>query len=143
MNPLDPQTTEYRMPPSASGVAPTGDFDAWSFRDEAGVTGGDLVGYGVEATDGSIGKIDEADPTHLVVDTGTWIFGKKVMLPAGVVHHVDHEARQVHVDRSKAQIKDAPEYDPESRTDTAFRDRLGGYYGGTYANAGPPGGTTA
>jgi hypothetical protein len=46
----------------------------------------DLTGYDVEATDGHIGKIDEATmaegATCLVVDTGFWIFGKKRMLPA-------------------------------------------------------------
>ena len=48
-----------------------------------------LVGYDVEATDGHIGKIDEAstetDRNYLVVDTGFWIFGKKRLVPAGVV----------------------------------------------------------
>ena len=50
----------------------------------------DLVGYDVEATDGHIGKIDEASNEaagqYLVVDTGFWIFGKKRLIPAGVVH---------------------------------------------------------
>ncbi|HEY6593508.1 MAG TPA: PRC-barrel domain-containing protein [Asanoa sp.] len=142
MNPLDPQTTEYRTPPSASGGVPTGAFDPWRFRDEAGITGHDLVGYKVEATDGSIGKIDGAshdvNSSYLVVDTGPWIFGKKTMLPAGVVTRVDHEDRKVFVDRSKEQIKIAPEYDAETHTDPAFRDKLGGYYGDTYGTAGPP-----
>jgi len=128
MNPLDPRTTEYRISPSASGAAPTGDFDAWSFRDEAGVTGADLVGYGVEATDGGIGKVDEAsrevNSGYLVVDTGAWILGKKVVLPAGVVHHVDHDDRKVYLDRSRKQIKDAPEFDADDRTDPGLRDRL-------------------
>ena len=48
-----------------------------------------LVGYDVEALDGSIGKIDKAstetDRYYLVVDTGFWIFGKKRLIPAGVV----------------------------------------------------------
>jgi hypothetical protein len=144
MNPLDPQTTEYRIPPSASGGVPTGAFDPWSFRDDNGTTGSDLVGYKVEATDGGIGKIDEAshevDSSYLVVDTGAWIFGKKVMLPAGVVHHVDHDDQKVYLDRSKAQIKDAPQFDADDRTDPGFRDKLGGYYGDTYGNAGPPAG---
>ncbi len=46
-----------------------------------------LVGYDVEATDGHIGKVDEASvvsgQAHLVVDTGSWIFGKKRMIPGG------------------------------------------------------------
>ncbi|MBD0291736.1 MAG: PRC-barrel domain containing protein, partial [Thermoleophilia bacterium] len=46
----------------------------------------DVVGFSVEATDGGIGKVDEATydvgQSYLVVDTGPWIFGKKVLLPA-------------------------------------------------------------
>jgi hypothetical protein len=142
MDRLDPQTTEYRMPGSASGGVPGGTFDPWSFRDDAGVTGSNLVGYKVEATDGSIGKVDSASDdvssSYLVVDTGVWIFGKKVMLPAGVVSQVDHEDQKVFVDRSKDQIKAAPEYDADSPTDPAYRDKLGGYYGDTYGPAETP-----
>jgi hypothetical protein len=142
MNPLDPQATEYRIPPSASGGVPTGAFDPWSFRAEVSLTGQDLVGYQVEATDGSIGKIDGASHDvgagYLVVDTGAWIFGKKTMLPAGVVDRVDHDDRKVFVDRSKDQIKDAPEYDADASGDPAYRGTLGDYYGNTYGNAGPP-----
>ncbi|MEV4538379.1 PRC-barrel domain-containing protein [Asanoa sp. NPDC049518] len=138
MDRLNPQPT----PPSgAHGGVPTGAFDAWSFREEAGVTGSDLVGYKVEATDGSIGKIDahssDVAASYLVVDTGAWIFGKKVMLPAGVVNQVDHDERKVYVDRNKDQIKSAPEYDADSHDDPAYRDKLGGYYGGMYDSSGP------
>ena len=39
--------------------------------------------------DGSIGKVDDATNdvggSFIVVDTGPWIFGKKVLLPAGVI----------------------------------------------------------
>ncbi|WP_431728961.1 PRC-barrel domain containing protein [Verrucosispora sp. TAA-831] len=123
------------------GGAPAGAFDPWTYRDEAGVAGANMVGYKVEATDGSIGKIDsnsaEINASYLVVDTGPWIFGKKVMLPAGTVNHVDHDEQKVYVDREKDQIKAAPEYD-ETATDPAYRDKLGGYYNDTYA-ATPPG----
>jgi hypothetical protein len=46
---------------------------------------GDLVGFHVEARDGSIGKIDETTNetgrNYLVVDTGPWILGRKVIIP--------------------------------------------------------------
>jgi hypothetical protein len=64
-----------------------------------------LSGFGVEAIDGSIGKVDEASndvgASFIVVDTGPWIFGKKVMLPAGVVRDVDLDAQTVFVNRTK------------------------------------------
>ena len=65
----------------------------------------DVVGYDVEATDGSIGKIDEASndaaASYLVVDTGFWIFGKKRLIPAGVIRRVDDEDRTVYVAMTK------------------------------------------
>ena len=90
----------------------------------------DLVGYDVEATDGSIGKIDEASndaaAAYLVVDTGFWIFGKKRLIPAGVIQRVDDTDRTVFVSMTKDQIKSAPDYEARDRDD---RDRYETYYG--------------
>jgi hypothetical protein len=93
-----------------------------------------LVGYSVEATDGSIGKIDEASAetsrNYLVVDTGFWIFGKKRLIPAGVVTGVDHDDRKVSVAMTKDQIKQAPDYDEHMTTDDeAYYDKYASYYG--------------
>ena len=113
--------------------------DIWSYRAESGfgTETRDLAGYKVEATDGSIGKVDEATydtgSSYLVVDTGPWIFGKKVLLPAGVVSRIDRDDEKVYVDRTKDQIKDAPEFDADSYREDDYRDRVGSYYG--------PGGT--
>jgi hypothetical protein len=92
-----------------------------------------LTGFSVEALDGGIGKVDEA--THdvgesfIVVDTGPWIFGKKVMLPAGVIRDVDFDTETVFVNRTKEQIKNAPEFDETKVADQGYRNELGGYYG--------------
>ena len=37
-----------------------------------------------------------------------------------------------YVDRTKQQIKDSPEFDPESFRGEAYRDKIGGYYSDTY-----------
>jgi hypothetical protein len=63
------------------------------------------------------------------VDTGPWIFGSKVMLPAGTIRRVDRNDRKVHVYRSKDEIKHAPKFDKDAYQDRAYRDRLGKYYG--------------
>ncbi len=142
MKRLDPQTPadQSSEPGSDDARTPSGGFDPWRYRDDATVISGDLVGYHVAAIDGAIGKIDsagrEGNASFLVVDTGPWIFGKKVMLPAGVVNHVDHDDRKVYVDRSRDQIKAAPEYDESSRADPGHRKALGGHYGET---SGPDG----
>ena len=109
-------------------------WDPWTYRRDVGVAGdrGDLVGFDVEATDGHIGKIDEASndvgSSSVVVDTGPWIFGSKVVLPAGTVRRVDSTARRVYVHRSKDEIKNAPKFDRDTYRDRAYQDRLGEYY---------------
>ena len=114
-------------------------WDAWNYResDEVSSRGKDLTGFSVEAVDGSIGKIDrstlDVGNSYVVVDTGPWIFGRKVMLPAGTIDRVDWNEEKVYVDRTKDQIKDSPEFDESTMVDDpAYRDRLGTYYGETY-----------
>ena len=93
----------------------------------------DLAGFSVEATDGGIGKIDET--THeigsgsLIVDTGPWIFGKKVMLPVGVISRIDPEGQRIWVNLTKDEIQNAPEFDQSLLHDDRYRDEIGTYYG--------------
>jgi hypothetical protein len=105
--------------------------DIWTYREQR-FAGTDLTGFKVEATDGEIGKIDEATneagSSYLVLDTGPWIFGKKVMLPAGVIDRVDFDDERVFVDRTKDEIKNAPEFDETRYREADYRTELGGYY---------------
>jgi hypothetical protein len=117
-------------------MSPTQTARVWAYRDTTlarDLSTANVVGYDVEALDGSIGKVDEAtfDAAfgYIVVDTGPWIFGKKVMLPAGVIRSADHVDQKVFVNRTKDQIKDAPEFDDSLTRDEAYRERLGAYYG--------------
>jgi len=113
-------------------------WEPWAYRDTARTTGAaNLVGYHVHARDGDIGKIDEATDevgsSRLVVDTGPWIFGRKVVLPAGTVERIDVDDRKVYVDLTKDQIKDSPELgETTTYDDPEYRNRIGTYYGGFY-----------
>lgn len=104
----------------------------WNYRGTDDWSSMNLVGFKVEATDGDIGKVDEASNEvgagYIVVDTGPWIFGKKVMLPAGTISSVDTSDERVHVDRTKDEIRESPEFDPDTYKDSAYRDSLGSYY---------------
>lgn len=106
--------------------------DIWTYRDDT-ILGNALVGLDVVATDGEIGKVDEATDeagaSGVVVDTGAWILGRKVLLPAGVIQRVDLDEEKVYVELTKDEIKSAPEYDDSKRTDDAYRAQLGNYYG--------------
>jgi hypothetical protein len=64
-----------------------------------------------------------------VVDTGPWIFGKKVMLAAGVIRDVDLDTETVFVNRTKDEIKNAPDFDREQYHSDAYRSSIAGYYG--------------
>ena len=108
--------------------------DIWTFETDPRLASvADLTGYSVEATDGKIGKVDEATyevgGSYLIVDTGPWIFGKKVLLPAGVIRDVDLDTETAYVNRTKEQIKNAPEFDEDTYRDDSYRSRVGSYYG--------------
>ena len=113
--------------------------DVWTYQETSmrGTTvaeaDADITGYDVEALDGSIGHVDEATyevgASYIVVDTGPWIFGKKVMLPAGVIRSIDTGEEKIFVNRTKDEIKNAPELEESGGLEEAYRDELGTYYG--------------
>jgi hypothetical protein len=131
-------------------------FSPWIWRDPDAMSGylppdsgtGDEVatdsvaGYRVEATDGHIGSVDEASyevgGSYIVVDTGPWIFGRKVLLPAGTVQRIDRDERKVYVDRTKEQVKNSPEYDKDTFDSADYREQVGTYYSDSYRTAPPP-----
>ncbi|MFE4862179.1 PRC-barrel domain-containing protein [Streptomyces sp. NPDC056670] len=110
--------------------------DLWGFKDTSGhLAGADLRGWKVEAADGDIGKVDnhsdEVGSAHLVVDTGPWIFGKRVLLPAGTVTRLDPDDKKIHVALTRDQVKHSPEFEPATHLDDpTYRDLVGRYYGG-------------
>ncbi len=106
--------------------------DLWAFRDP-GFVDQDVVGYSVEASGGSFGKVDEASyeagAGYLVVDTSSFAnlgFGKQMLIPAAAIVRADHVDRTVFLSLTKDQIKDAPEY---TGFDDVYRERIVGYYG--------------
>ena len=58
---------------------------------------------------------------------------KHLALLSGVIEAVDFDAETVYVNRTKDQIKNSPEFDPDSYREQSYRSQLGTYYG--------PGGT--
>ncbi|MFJ8623519.1 PRC-barrel domain-containing protein [Kitasatospora sp. NPDC093550] len=112
----------------------------WEFRDASGHTAGtDLIGFHVEAEDGPIGKVDklseEVDAQYLVVDTGPWIFGKRVLLPAGTVARIEIGEQKVYVDRTKEEIRNSPDLvEGRDWAEPDVRDLYALYYGPFYGN---------
>ncbi|MCG6494394.1 PRC-barrel domain-containing protein [Kitasatospora sp. A2-31] len=108
--------------------------DIWQFRTASGHTADtDLIGFHVEAADGPIGKVhklsEDVGAQYLVVDTGPWIFGKHVLLPARTVTRIEIGERKVYLDRTKDEIKNSPDYDEHTHhTEPSYRDRYTLYY---------------
>jgi hypothetical protein len=106
--------------------------EIWAWSGTTAETTPVIDGYKVEAADGSIGKVDEATyevgSSYIVVDTGPWILGKKVLLPAGVVERIDSEDEKMYVTLTKDQIKDSPELDESTYRDESYRNSVGDYY---------------
>ena len=106
------------------------DRDMWTYPETLGRL--DVTGFDVEAKDGSIGKVDEvafdAGESYVVVDTGVWIFGKKALLPAGLIERVDRDEETVYVDRTKDEIEQAPEFDGDHYQDDSYRSAVGEHY---------------
>jgi len=80
-----------------------------------------LVGCRIDATDGQMGTTHDLyfdDTTwmvrHLVVDTGTWLPGKKVPVSPLWAERILWGKREVHMDLIQAAIAATPEFDPSA-----------------------------
>src|SRR5919197_206348 len=94
----------------------------------------DIVGYEVVDLDGTLGKVGETTeelvPSFISVTALPSLLGKSVMLPAGVIERVDHEAGRVHVDRRREEIRKAPQpMNEETEKDDGYLGELRRYYG--------------
>lgn len=127
---LDPTMSDPAVAVTPGSDAPTASRIEGVGTDSQGI---EIIGYDVEASDGGLGKIDEssleAGSAYVVVDTGWWIFGKKRMIPAGVIQSIDHENHQVFVGLTKDEIKAAPDFAEEHREDRSSYDDYYGPYG--------------
>ncbi|MCX5403065.1 PRC-barrel domain containing protein [Streptomyces sp. NBC_00335] len=106
----------------------------WMYAQDSGYTSGQsLVGFTVEAADGAIGHVDrqqdQSGMQHLVVDTGVWVFGKSVLIPAGAVTRIDAEVQAVRVSATQEEIKAAPRFTTDSETaEHDYLSAVGDYY---------------
>jgi hypothetical protein len=94
-----------------------------------------VTGYGISATDGHLGHIEDFivdDETwklcYLAVDTRDWWPGKKVLIPPDWISQVNWPERSVTVNVTRAQVRNAPEWDPGEPINHAFEDQLYDYY---------------
>jgi hypothetical protein len=95
-----------------------------------------VTGYSIKASDGDIGELDDLiiDDTnlninYLVVDTGNWFPGKKVIISPKWIKEIEWDTSEVVVNATVDQVKNSPEYDVSKYVDEVYENTLTNYYG--------------
>jgi uncharacterized protein YrrD len=106
-----------------------------------------LIGYEIRATDGDLGTIDEFyfdDETwavrYIVVETGNWLSGRKVLISPVAFGKPDVESRKISVNLTSAQVGSSPDFDTkrpvylqhEAALHAHYQWPWRGGYGGTF-----------
>ena len=98
-----------------------------------------VKGYTIHAADGEIGDVEDFiidDSTwkldFLVVDTGHWFPGKKVLISPKLIKEIDWDTSTVVVNAKEKEVKNSPEYDHGEPVDEAYKKSLENYYEGMY-----------
>jgi hypothetical protein len=96
----------------------------------------EVLGYHILASDGQIGHADDmivdSDEwviRYVVVDTRNWLPGKHVLIVPTSVQRVDWAERLLHLELTREQVSNAPEFDPSQPVNREYEARLYDYYG--------------
>lgn len=99
-------------------------------------TASKIKGYAVAASDDDIGSVsdllfDDASwvVRWLVVETGNWFEGRKVLLPTSTLGHADPLLHKFSVKLTRQQVKDSPNIDSERPVSRQMETDLYGHYG--------------
>jgi hypothetical protein len=94
-----------------------------------------IKGFNIQGTDGLIGTVSDLlfdDKTWqtkwLVVHTGLWLFGRKILLPLEALGTPDEDARHVSVHLTQQQIKDSPDVDTDLPVSRHVEAHVYNYY---------------
>jgi uncharacterized protein (TIGR02271 family) len=104
----------------------------------------DVVGYSLYSGNDKIGSVDdllvdeEGRFRYLVINTGAWIFGKKVLLPIGQ-SRIDYNAERVFVNSlTREQVEALPEFTNENAVDYDYEERVRNSYRSMSSGGGMP-----
>ena len=93
-------------------------------------------GYAIQASDGNFGTVTDIlfedvnwTVRWLVVDTGNWLSGRKVLLPFSALGHPDRDLRLFPVTLTKQQVKDSPDIDTDMSVSRQHEAHIFDFYG--------------
>ena len=95
-----------------------------------------LIGMSVQAVDGAIGKVEDVyfddhrwAARYLVVDTGSWLAGRKVLVSPIALDKIDWLNSDMRVTLTRQQVRDSPPVDSDKPISRQHEADLLGYYG--------------
>ena len=95
-----------------------------------------VTGYNIKATDGEIGDVEDFiindsnwQIDFMLVDTGNWFPGKKVLIAPKMIKEIDWETSTVIVNATEDSVKNSPEYQPGEELSESYEANLQNYYG--------------
>jgi uncharacterized protein YrrD len=99
----------------------------------------DLENYTIGATDGDIGQVKDFyfdDHTwvirYLIVDTGSWLSSRKVLISPISIHQPDWTAQRLPVAITREQVRNSPDIDTDRPVSRQHEMKYLGYYGYPY-----------
>lgn len=99
-------------------------------------TASGINGYAIHASDGKIGTVSDflfEDDSWLVrwlvVDTGNWLSGRKVLLPPIALGHPDPAKNEFPVMLTMKQVEESPDIDTDLPVSRQMEMRVYDYYG--------------
>jgi hypothetical protein len=98
-----------------------------------------LKGYTVRATDGDVGSVrefyfddDNWTVRYLVVDTGSWLLGRKVLISPLALGTVDWNSQVLRVNMNKQRVENSPDIETDKPVSRQYEMSFYDYYGSAY-----------
>lgn len=94
----------------------------------------DLIGFDLYAAEEKVGSVadmlvgENGNLRYLVVNTGSWIMGKKVLLPIGKAKFILNTKRVQAEGLSKTQVENLPTYDEKDVIDQDYEEKVRSVY---------------
>lgn len=95
----------------------------------------DLKNYGLHASDGDIGQVEDLliEPdtwriTHLIADTRLWWPGGLVVIDRALIDKINWVDRQIVVAMTRDQVKNSPTYDRQHPVNENYQTEISDYY---------------
>jgi len=99
-------------------------------------SGSTLTGYAVEGKDGQVGKVDDTlfddrgwQTRWLIVDSGSWLNGRSVLLHPSAITGRDGVRRELEIKLTKAVVQASPDIGRDRPVSRQMESKLHDYYG--------------